>query len=97
MKPKTIVTVVILAFVAASVGYLIVKEVRQTKELEAAREGLSAPASGATGERELETGGNETATSPATPVRGDEGSDEGTPPSPADRQVVVTYYYRSQR
>ena len=31
MKPKTILTVLILAFVAVAVGYLVVKEVRAAR------------------------------------------------------------------
>ena len=65
MKPKTILTVVILAFVAVSVGYLIVKEVRQAKALEVAREGVSEPAPGATGGQVFETAGTEAAEPPA--------------------------------
>jgi len=50
-------TVVILAFVAVAVGYLVVKEVRRAKAPEVAREGVSEPAPVATAEQELETGG----------------------------------------
>jgi Flp pilus assembly protein CpaB len=98
MKPKTILTVVILAFVAVAVGYLVVKEVRAARAPEVAREGVSEPAPVATGEQELETGDNETAAAPATVAApGDEASDEGTTPAAPDRKVVVTYYYTSKR
>lgn len=98
MKPKTILTVVILAFVAVAVAYLVVKEVRQAKVPEVAREGVSEPAPVATGEQELKTGGTETAAAPATPAAsGDVASDEGTMPSAPGRKVVVTYYYTSKR
>lgn len=98
MKPKTILTVVILAFVAVAVGYLVVKEVRQAKAPEVAREGVSEPAPVATGEQELETGGTETAVAPANPAAsGDVASNERTTPSVPDRKVVVTYYYTSRR
>ena len=98
MKPKTILTVVVLAFVAVSVAYLIVKEVRQAKASEVAVERVSEPAPVATGEQELETGGTETASPPATAAAsGDVASDEGTTPAAPDRKVVVTYYYTSRR
>ncbi|HUV86497.1 MAG TPA: hypothetical protein VMX79_05235 [bacterium] len=98
MKPKTILTVVILAFVAVAVGYLVVKEVRQAKAPEVAREGVSDPAPVATGEQELETGGTETAAAPATAVAsGGVASDEGTTPPASNHKVVVTYYYTSKR
>jgi len=98
MKTKTIVTVVILAFVAVAVGYLVVKEVRQARALEVAREGVSEPAPGATGEQELETGGTEPAAPPSTAAAsGDVASDEGTTPSAPDRTVVVTYYYNTAK
>lgn len=51
MKPKTIVTVVILAFVAVAVGYLIVKEVRAARVPEvAAGPSGAAPATAASGD-----------------------------------------------
>jgi hypothetical protein len=98
MKPKTILTVVILAFVAVAVGYLVVKEVGQAKAPEVAREGVSDPAPAATGEQELETGETETPAVPATVAApGDDASGERTTPSVPDRKVVVTYYYTSKR
>jgi hypothetical protein len=98
MKPKTILTAVILAFVAVAVAYLVVKEVRQAKAPEVAREGVSEPAPVATAEQESETGGMETAAAPAKAAAfGDVASDEGNTPSAPDRKVVVTYYYTSKR
>jgi hypothetical protein len=43
MKPKTILTVVILAFVAVAVGYLVVKEVRRARAPEAVADDVAAP------------------------------------------------------
>jgi hypothetical protein len=43
MRPKTILTVVILAFVAVAVGYLVVKEVRTARAPEAAAGDVAAP------------------------------------------------------
>lgn len=96
MKPKTILTVVILAFVAVAVGYLVVKEVRAARAPEVAA-GPSESAPVAPPERESGTGGTEMSTAPATPAYGDEASDEGTTPAAPDRKVVVTYYYTSKR
>lgn len=52
MKPKTIVTVVILAFVAVAVGYLVVKEVRAARapEVAAAEPFEAAPTTAASGD-----------------------------------------------
>jgi hypothetical protein len=97
MKPKTILTVVILAFVAAAVGYLVAKEIKRAKVPEVAREGVSEPTPVATGEHELETAEAGTAAAPAKVGYGDEASEEGTTPSAPDRKVVVTYYYTSKR
>jgi hypothetical protein len=98
MKPKTILTAVILAFVAVSVAYLVVKEVRAARAPEVAAAGSSEAAPVATGEQELETGGIETASAPATAAAsGDVASDEATTPPASDHKVVVTYYYTSQR
>jgi len=97
MKPKTILTVVILAFVAVAVGYLVVKEVRAARAPEVTAAGPPGAAPVATGERESGTGGTETAAATPTPARGDEAPDEGTTPAAPDRKVVVTYYYTSQR
>jgi hypothetical protein len=41
MKPRTILTAVILAFVAASVAYLVVKEVRAARATDVARAGVA--------------------------------------------------------
>lgn len=98
MKPKTILTVLILAFVAVAVGYLVVKEVRQARAPEVAAAGPSESAPVAPAERESETGGTETAAAPATAAApGDDASNERTTPSVPDRKVVVTYYYTSKR
>jgi hypothetical protein len=43
MKPKTILTVVILAFVAVAVGYLVVKEVRRARAPEAVADDVATP------------------------------------------------------
>jgi hypothetical protein len=43
MRPKTILTVVILAFVAVAVGYLVVKEVRRARAPEARADDVAAP------------------------------------------------------
>jgi len=84
MKPKTIVTIVILAFVAVSVGYLIVKEVRAARTPDVAAEPYEA-APAATGEGEKGV------------ASGDEAVDEGLTTSTAGRKVVVTYYYNTSR
>lgn len=98
MKPKTIVTVVILSFVAVAVAYLVVKEVRQAKAPEVAREEVSDPAPVATGEQKLETGGTATAAAPeAVNVADDVASNEEITPPVPDRKVIVTYYYTSRR
>jgi hypothetical protein len=109
MRPKTILTVVILAFVAVSVGYLIVKEVRRAEAPEVAREGVSDPAPVETGGKEFEIARTETAAplvappetetaAPATPpVSSDVASDEGPTRPAADRKIVVTYYYTTWR
>ncbi len=96
MKAKTIFTVVILAFVAVAVGYLVVKEVRAARAPEVAAAGPSDAAPVAAGERGPGTGGPETPTA-TTPAYGDGASEEGTSPAAPERKVVVTYYYTSKR
>jgi len=86
MKAKTIFTVVILAFVAVSVGYLVVKEVRRTRAPEVAAE-----------ERGSGSGETERSIAPATGVHGGEAPEAGTTPAASDRKVIVTYYYTSKR
>jgi hypothetical protein len=58
MKPKTIVTVVVLGFVAVAVGYLVVKEVRAAREPEVAAAGPSEaePATAASGKEAQDEG-----------------------------------------
>ncbi len=96
MKAKTIVTVAILAFVAVSVGYLVVKEVSAARTPEA-KVGPSVVAAVATTERESGPGEAERSAAPATASSGDKTSNGGDTPSAADRKVVVTYYYTSKR
>ena len=50
MKPKTILTGVLLAFVAASVAYFVAKEVRRGKVPEAATDEVAAATAGAPGD-----------------------------------------------
>jgi hypothetical protein len=98
MKAKTLFTAAVLAFVAVSVVYLIVKEIRRAEAPEAAREAVSDPAPVETGGKEFETAGAETSAAPATPPASSDGAlDEGTAPPAADRTVVITYYYTSKR
>jgi hypothetical protein len=79
VKPKTILTAVILAFVAVSVVYLIVKETRPVGEAGTVREGGSDVVGTEAGEPGGETAETGTAAPPTAPV--------------ADRTVIVTYYY----
>jgi hypothetical protein len=96
MKAKTIVTVAILAFVAVSVGYLVVKEISRAGAPEV-KERPSGGAAVAAAEREPRPGGIESSAAPATATYRDEAPNEGITPSAAGRKVVVTYYYTSQR
>jgi hypothetical protein len=98
MKPKAIVTVVVLAFVAVSVGYLVVKEVRAAREAGVTTGGPSGAAPVATAERESGTGGTETAAAtPTTAAAGGEKPNEELGPSAGDRKVVVAYYYNTSQ
>lgn len=96
MKAKTIVTIAILAFVAVSVGYLVVKEVSRAGAPEVKERPSGGPAVTAA-ERESGPGGNETSAAPATAASRGEAANEGITTSAAGRKVVVTYYYTSKR
>jgi len=96
MKPKAIVTIVLLAFVAVSVGYLIVKEVRAARTPDIAA-GPSEAALGATAERVSGTEEGATLDAPAPPTVGEEPSEAGNTPAAGGRKIVVTYYYNTSR
>ncbi len=96
MKVKTIITAAVLAFVAVSVGYLVVKEVVAARAPEV-KVGPSAVAAVATAEREPGPGGTERSAAPATATSREEAPNEGITPSAPGRKVVVTYYYTSKR
>jgi hypothetical protein len=56
MKAKTVVAVVLLAFVAVSVAYLVVQEVRAARAPDPVAGGTPEPGTAATGEAEVEAG-----------------------------------------
>lgn len=85
MKAKTLGTVALLAFVAVSVGYLIVSE---TNEPAAA----DAPAGkGATSDRAPGSGGKESGATAATDEKGPPTTTNATEPS----HKVIAYYFHS--
>lgn len=89
MKARTIVTVLILAFVAAAVGYLVAKEIKRARAPEVAREEVSKAPTAEAGTAVV---------APATPAASaDVAPYEGNTRSASDRKVVVTYYYTSKR
>jgi hypothetical protein len=96
MKAKTVVTAAVLAFVAVSVGYLVVKEVSADRA-PGAKVGPSGGAAVATAERESGPGEAERSGPPGAAVSGAGAPNEGVTPSAAVRKVVVTYYYTSKR
>ena len=86
MKPRTIVTVVILAFVAVSVAYLVVKELRPDKPEAAEEEGAGADAGA--GSIAVAAGGADSAEPEAV---------NAVRPTPAPRHVRVAYFYFGKR
>ncbi|MGD8719946.1 MAG: nitrophenyl compound nitroreductase subunit ArsF family protein [Candidatus Zixiibacteriota bacterium] len=56
MKPKTVVAVVLLAFVAVALGYLIIKEVKAARAPEPVAAGTAEPETAAPGDAEPEPG-----------------------------------------
>ena len=91
MKPKTLIAVVLLGFAAASVGVLVVKEVRGKKPAPPRTANpivaAAVPAGGAS-----PAGANATAAVAPTPAAPTANA-EGAPPAEADSKVVTVYWF----
>jgi hypothetical protein len=89
MKPKTIIVIILLGFVAVSVGYLIVKEVRPGGKVAPTAAGaLPKPAIAAGTTNPAPAGGIAVAPTAATA-----GGAETTAPPEADDKVVTVFWF----
>lgn len=90
MKPKTVIVIVLLGFVAVSVGYVIVKEVRSGGKVAPPTAGtLSKTPTAAGTTNPASAGGISAAPILATAA----GAETATPPKTNDKVVTVFWFY----